>query len=102
MFHASGDFLRHVFLKSGKNLRRAIIKFSKMEIKMDSENQSQLKRIKKPPLLLSQEESLTEKVKKYPCLFDKSQKTYREGDVVKNAWETVASELPETAVQRCS
>ena len=73
-----------------------------MEIKMDSENQSQLKRIRKPPLLLSQEESLTEKVKKYPCLFDKSQKTYREGDVVKNAWKTVTSELPETAVQRCS
>ena len=52
-----------------------------MEIEMDSENESQLKRIRKPPLLLSQEESLAEKVKKYPCLFDKCQKTYKERDV---------------------
>ena len=67
--------------------------FNKMEIKIDSENESQLKRIIKPPLLLNQEESLTKKVKKYPCLFDKRQKTCKEGDVVKNAWEAVASEL---------
>ena len=44
---------------------------------MDSENESQLKN-RKPPLLLSQEESLTKKFKKYPCPFDKSQKTYKE------------------------
>ena len=41
---------------------------------MDSENESQLKRIRKPPLLLSQEESLVKKVKKCPCLFEKCQK----------------------------
>ena len=52
-----------------------------MEIEMDSENKSQLKRIRKPPLLLSQEKSLAEKVKEYPCLFDQSQKTYKERDV---------------------
>ena len=50
-------------------------RFNKMEIEMDSENKSQLKRLRKPPLLLSQEESLAKKVKKYPCLFDKSQKS---------------------------
>ena len=60
---------------------------------MDSENESQLKRIREPSLLLSLEESLAEKVKKYRCLFEKSQKMYREGDFVKNAWEIVASEL---------
>ena len=49
-----------------------------MEIKIDSENESQLKRIRKPPLLLSQEEPLAEKVKKYLCLFDKIQKTNKE------------------------
>ena len=49
-------------------------RFNKMEIEMDPENESQLDRIRKPPLLLSQEKSLTEKVKKYPCLFDKSRK----------------------------
>ena len=48
---------------------------------MDSENKSQLKRIRKPPLLLTHEESLAEKVLKYPCLFDESQKTYKERDV---------------------
>ena len=42
------------------------------KIKMDTENENQLKRIRKPPLLLGQEKSLAEKVKKYPCLFDKS------------------------------
>ena len=44
-----------------------------MEIEMDSENES-LKRIGKPPPLMSQKKSLTEKVKKYQCLFGKSQK----------------------------
>ena len=44
-----------------------------MEIEMNSENES-LKRIGKPPPLMSQKKSLTEKVKKYPCLFGKSQK----------------------------
>ena len=43
-----------------------------MKIEIDSENESQLKRIRKPPLSLSQEESLAEKVKKYPFQFDKS------------------------------
>ena len=46
-----------------------------MEIEMDSENKSQLKRLRKPSLLLSQEESLAKNVKKYPRLFDKSQKS---------------------------
>ena len=61
-------------------------------MEMDSENENQLKKFRKPPLFLSQEESLAEKVKKYPSLFDESQKTYKERDV-KNAWEAVASEL---------
>ena len=55
-------------------------RFNKMEIETDSKNESQLKRITKSPLLLSQEKSLAEKVKKYPCLFDEIQKTYKEGD----------------------
>ena len=55
--------------------------FSKIEIKLDSENECQLKRIIKLPLLLSQEKSLAETVKKYPCLFDKSKKTYKERKV---------------------
>ena len=37
-------------------------RYSKMEIELRNENQ--LERIRKPPILLSQEESLAEKVKK--------------------------------------
>ena len=60
---------------------------------MDSENESQLERIWKPPLLLNQEELLAKKIKKYICLFGKSQKMYKERDVVKSAWKAVALEL---------
>ena len=56
-------------------------RFNKIEIEMYSENESQLKRITKPPILLNQEESLVEIFKKYPCLFGKSEKTYKERDV---------------------
>ena len=49
-----------------------------MEIEIDSKNEFQLRRIRKPPLLLSQDESLAGKV---TCLFDKSQKTYKERDI---------------------
>ena len=59
-------------------------RFNKMEIKMDLENESQLKRIRKSPLLLSQEELLAEKVKKYSCLFDKSQKITKKVTFFKN------------------
>ena len=37
-------------------------RFNKVEIYMVSENESQLKRIRKPPLLLSQEKCMAEKV----------------------------------------
>ena len=52
-----------------------------MEIEMNSENESHLTRIRKPPLFLTQEESLAKEVEKYPCLFDKNQKAYKERDV---------------------
>ena len=52
-----------------------------MEIEIDSENESLQKRFRKHPLLLSQEGSLAEKVMKYPCLFQKSQKKYKERDI---------------------
>ena len=55
-----------------------------MEIEMDSENESQPKIIRKPLILLRQEVSLTEKVKKCPYLFDKSQKTCKERDLFQN------------------
>ena len=53
-------------------------RFNIMEIEIDSENKIQPNWIRKQPLLLSQEESLVKKVKKYPCLFDKSQNMSKE------------------------
>ena len=67
------------FIHSGN--QRLKERFNKIEIEIDSEYKSQLKRFRKPPLLLSQEESLAKEVKKYPCLFDKSQKMYKERDI---------------------
>ena len=43
----------------------------------------------KPPLLLKQEELLAEEVRKYPCLYNKADKSYKEHDVIRNAWESV-------------
>ena len=86
-FYASCDFLGNVFLKNEKNIRRAILlyylkeRFNKMKIEIDSENESQMKRIRKPALLLSQEESPAKKVEKYHCLFGKSQTIYKERDI---------------------
>lgn len=40
-------------------------------------------KIRKSPLLMNKGESLTKKVKKYSCLFDKGQKSYKERDAVK-------------------
>ena len=44
------------------------------EIEIGSENESQLKRIRKPLLLLYQKEPLIEKLRKCLCLFDKIRK----------------------------
>ena len=73
-FHNSGDFLRHVFRKVEKiyvELYSLKERFNEMKIEMDTENENQLKRIRKPPLLLGQEKSLAAKVKN-KSLFDKS------------------------------
>ena len=46
---------------------------------------------RKPLLLLKQEELLAEEFKKYPCLYNKPDKFYKESDAIKNAWESVSS-----------
>ena len=40
-----------------------------------------------------EKEILAVQVKKYPCLFDKTDKGYKEKDCVANAWEAVASSV---------
>ena len=50
-----------------------------MEIEMDSENESQLKRMRKPKLFLSQEELLAEKVLNIlACLTNFKKRTKKE------------------------
>ena len=57
-------FFGMFFKKNGKNLAKWKSKYSQ--------------KTRKSPPLSSHEESLAEMVKKYPCLFDKSQKTHKE------------------------
>ena len=47
----------------------------------------------KKSLSLLEEETLCEKVRQYPILYDKTQKGYKEKVAVENAWGKVASEL---------
>ena len=44
-------------------------------------------------LVLQQEELLGETVMRFPVLYDKSEKGYKEKDVVVNAWRRVAEQL---------
>ena len=41
-----------------------------------------------------EDELLCEEVRKYPILYDKSHKGYKEKVVVQNAWSNVVKELP--------
>lgn len=42
---------------------------------------------------IQEDEILAEEVRKYPCLYDKSDSGYKERDRVKNAWKAVENEL---------
>ena len=42
-------------------------------------------------LNFQQEEELSEEVRKYPAIYDKSRKEHRERDVVRNAWKAGSS-----------
>ena len=49
------------------------------------------KKPRKPTLLLKQEELLAEEIKKYPCLYKKAYRSYKERDVIRNAWESIVN-----------
>ena len=55
-------------------------------------------------LSLRQEERLSEEVKKYPVLYNKSHKGYMEKDAVRNAWEEISEkfEFLENGMMFCS
>ena len=42
---------------------------------------------------IEEDESLSEEVQKYACLYDKSDKGYKERDRVRNAWKAVEEAL---------
>ena len=42
---------------------------------------------------IQEEEILMEQLKIYPCLYDKSEKSYKERNVNRNAWSKVAERL---------
>ena len=42
---------------------------------------------------IEEDEVLAEEVRKYPCLYDKSENGYKERDRVRNAWKTVEEAL---------
>ena len=44
-------------------------------------------------LALADEERLSEKVKMYPCLYDKTTKGYKEKDVLQNSWNARTQNL---------
>ena len=48
---------------------------------------------KQKKLSIEEEEILAVNVKNYPCLFDKTDKGYKEKDCIANAWEKIADSL---------
>ena len=50
-------------------------------------------KIRRQALSVQENEELAEVVRKYPCLYDKSRKEYKDKTVVENAWKEVANQL---------
>ena len=49
-------------------------------------------KIRRQALSVQENEKLAEVVRKYPCLYDKSRKEYKDKTVVENAWKEVADQ----------
>ena len=45
------------------------------------------------PSLLNEDELLTETVRRFPALYDKTKKDYKDRNITKNAWNEVANLL---------
>ena len=69
--------------KQGKNLYNTLAK----------NNFAHMPTNKKRFTLLNEDEILAEEVKKFPCLYGKSSRSYRDRGVVRNAWVEVAKKL---------
>ena len=56
-------------------------------------------KIRRQALTVQENEELVEVIRKYPCLYDKSKKEYKDKNVTKNAWIEVADQLD--FIQNC-
>ena len=50
-------------------------------------------KIRRQALSVQEIEELAEIIRKYPCLYNKSRKEYKDKNVTKNAWKEVADQL---------
>ena len=50
-------------------------------------------KIRRQALTIQENGELAEAVRKYPCLFEKSKKEYKDKIVTENAWKEVADQL---------
>ena len=50
-------------------------------------------KIRRQALTLQENEELAEVIRRYPCLYDKSRKEYKDKNVAENAWKEVVNQL---------
>ena len=50
-------------------------------------------KIRRQALTVQENEELAEVIRKYPCLYDKSKKEYKDKNVMENTWKEVADQL---------
>ena len=50
-------------------------------------------KIRRQALTVQENEEFAEVIRKYPCLYDKSKKEYKDKNVTENAWKVVADQL---------
>ena len=51
--------------------------------------------------VLNEDEILAEEVKKFPCLYDKSGRSYRDRGIIRKAWVEVAKKLEFLEDDKC-
>ena len=72
-----------IFERTRKKYERKTIICNTIRFNIGDQNIQ--KKSRKPSLLLKQEELLTEEAKKYPCLYNKADKSYNEHGIIRNA-----------------
>ena len=52
-----------------------------------------VKKLRSQPLSMKENEQLSEKVRNYPCLYDKTKKSHKGKNICFNAWRAVCLDL---------